>query len=178
MVTGHSFDIVRLLKSRSLSHCFWGAMLLVHLPALVAGWQALLAGRSADLEAVTFVALNLSAVLFVLKVHGARWLEFDTRPGSLLALGLSIVLVHINVAGSPQAPPALPAAPPIVAGVLLAASLVRVQRFGRQVLASVRSQRPPLLRAWPGDGTDVRVCCLEASRTLTPRPPPRTKFTP
>lgn len=125
------------LGRRSVCQVLWALMLLVHLPALLKGWSAIALDGGTSVRTASFVALNLSALLFVLKTAGVRWLDFATDRRSLVALTLAIGLLHVNLAPGAEAL-ALPQAPHAAAGVILIVGLVPVQRLARRLLAGGR----------------------------------------
>jgi hypothetical protein len=153
------------------THWLWLAMLLVHLPGLIAGWKDVLVDGFADLRLSGFVALNLSALIFILKIRDVRWLEFGTDRRSLLTLSIAVALLHINLVRPPDRLNYLPQESEAVAGVLFVASLLHVQQLVQRLLAP-SGRRQERLRGW----ILTTVCDITAAplrlRALAPRAPP------
>ncbi len=120
----------------------------------------MLLGGAEGVVPTRFVALNLSALLFLLKIVGVRWLEFGTDGRSLLVLGLAIGLVHAGIWNDGGQFPLFVESHQCIAGLCFAASLTRVQQFGRRLLESNR---------WRGRRRAMDlVHCLVATNTYDP----------
>jgi hypothetical protein len=160
------------LLSRYWQSNVWLIVLLLHVPALCSVWRVLLFDGAAGDVPTRFLALNLSALLFLLKIAGVRWLEFGTDRRSLLVLGLAIGLVHTGVWHDLGASPIVVESHQCVAGLLLATSLKRVHQLGRQKSGSnrPREQRFAVDRV-PGY-IAVRARDGLAHGSLPPRAPP------
>jgi hypothetical protein len=171
--------IARVTRYRHLAYAgrlawwLWLAMLLVHLPALVGGWGRILADQATDLRLTGFILLNISTILFVLKLGNVRWLRFGSDRRSIISLTVAVALLHVNVGADAGSAAALPQEHQAAAAVLLLASLAPVQRFFRG-----DARRPSGSAAWtligilpadPGEAaTSRRVCPVRI-----PRAPPR-----
>lgn len=145
-------------------------MLLVHLPALLADWKALLAQHAEHVHPLSFAALNLSALFFILKIRGVRWLEFGRDPRSLLALGVAVAILHIHVVRDHTT--AVPQESQVVATVLFTLSLTQVQRLLGRAATRRRCLRDDL--AFLGHCLDDCVTTITRHRdlALAPRAPP------
>lgn len=165
-------QIIRRLQSHPRRHWLWVVMLLVHLPALTGDWSALLLRQGAGVNVVGFIALNLSALFFVLKIRDVRWLQFGTDGRSLLTLTIAIALLHVNLTA--EAGQGVPYADrcQVAATLLLVASLAPVQALLADWLSCTAAARP---RSQRGQlrGDTARVCRSILPRLLrSPRAPP------
>lgn len=146
-------------------------MLVVHAPAFLGAWRALLLeGDAARVGACVW--LTASMALFALKAARVRLLRFSAQPRAVLALTTAIVLIHAhNLA--PQATDELAAAP-IAATSLFVIGLKRVAPRDNDDAAERR-------RRARVDATVARTCAISPWRpglshagaaVQSPRPPP------
>lgn len=158
----------------AMGRCFWIVMAIVHAPALVGLWHALISEGAGSIRLSSFLGLNLATVLFVLKVWGVRLLEFEADRRSLIAITLAVALMHGNVIGAWSSCIAVPQEVPIAASILFASGLSRVQRALRRPFSCSREtwrtaksfiQRVRLSAFHPRQ-------LLLATRLCTPRAPP------
>ena len=133
-----------LFGSRRLAYWLWVTMLLVHMPALVRDWAELLTAHTLDVLGAGFILLNLSIVVFVLKLRSVRWLEFGADPRSLLCLFVAIALVHINAGQDPGQSPRALEGTEAIAGVFFAMGIAPVQRLLDRI-----GERPAARRVRP-----------------------------
>ena len=136
-----------LFGSRRLAYWLWVTMLLVHMPALVRDWAELLTAHAFDVLGAGFILLNLSIVVFVLKLRSVRWLEFGADPRSLLCLFVAIALIHINAGQDPGQSPRALEGTEAIAGVFFAMGITPVQRLLDRIgeRPATRRIRPLLL---------------------------------
>jgi hypothetical protein len=161
----------QLFRSEQLHAAFWIAMLAVHLPGLFSGWRAVFSAEFAHIKLAGFVALNLSALLFVLKWRGVRWLEFDTSPRALLSLTLAVFLIHSGVVSDSENP-ALNASPQLVASLMFVTSLTQVRRIVQRQLRPGGKRRRGEISSYQILLDTPRVVARCFAPALAPRAPP------
>lgn len=163
---------IRVFRSTVLHQGFWIGMLLIHLPAMITRWQALLAGELGNGQLLGFAALNLSTLFFALKVAGVRWLTFHTSPTALMALVVAVVLLHAGVVSDGQ-PLALHGSHHFVAGALVAGSLMGRRDLNAQSRSARRTFRTGDVTGWRRHHPlPVRLTGRHFRPALEPRAPP------
>jgi hypothetical protein len=156
----------------------WLSMVLLHAPAFVSVWWALISSGPLEATVAQGVGLNASMLFFVLKLFDARFLRGRTDWRSCVSYGLIIALVHVGVV--------IPAAGalagvehfPLASLALVAGGPVRIMNSGwRAALAYSGPARPAGLRAVQPSGPawlvppQLRRWTL-LFRTSIPRSPP------
>ena len=121
--------------------CMWILMLVIHLPALFIMWQLFLKEGAESVRLSSFLGLNLATLFFLLKIRGARLLEFTTNRHSLLTIVVAVTLMHANAVGMHLKYAAVPQDVNFAAGILFAAAFSRVQQFFGRLLSRTRTTR-------------------------------------
>lgn len=83
---------------------FWLIMLLMHTPALVSTCRNLgTSGLTAE-ASLTVLAIVVTMLYFLLKLIGARFLQFQMNRKTIIALCLITALLHVGVIGGESDP--------------------------------------------------------------------------
>lgn len=127
----HSGSLARI----ALSRCLWAVMLVCHIPALIASWRGLLQAEIVAEQLGGSLLLTASVIFFVLKLRGARFLEFNTDRRSLLAVTVAVGLLHADAIGTRLDFEPVPAQMPVAASTLFVAGLSRVQSVANNILS-------------------------------------------
>jgi len=165
-------QMVRRVQMHPHRTWLWVAMLLVHLPALAGDWGALLLPHGTGLHAGSFIALNLSALFFVLKIRDVRWLQFSSDRRSLVTLIIAVALLHVNLTAEPGQTVSYADRCQVAATLLLVVSLTPVQTLLANWLSGALAGRHRPRRG-PHRTAAVTTCRSALPRLLrSPRAPP------
>jgi hypothetical protein len=158
---------------RALARSLWLVVLLVHAPALLSGWATLLGDGGGLARLGGFVALNVSALFFILKICEVRLLEIRCDARSLAVFGVAIVLLHVHLGPGAALAAQLPQQTPLAAGVLVMLTLTPVQRMLESWLSAAPARRSRPARVLLA-GTPVadQPRWAQVPELATPRPPP------
>ena len=163
--------------SNLIRRIIWLAVALAHAPGLMAAWGHWLGGCFDPAELGGCITLSLAMVFFALKIVDVSWLRLRTDRRSLVAMGLILALLHIDVI-KPNVPLTnIPEYTTLMATTLLAAGLAREGRRQARVVrrASVSvGSTIPLLRSNDTVWFDVfrPRCWVLACRLYLLRAPP------
>lgn len=95
-----SVSIRRDLIGRLVARCAWAAMLLIHVPVLVAVLSSISATPDVWSRLASTAALTAVTALFLLKTLDVAWLRIGSSRHSVLVLLLAAAVFHHEVLGT------------------------------------------------------------------------------
>lgn len=163
--------------SNSVGRGIWLAVALAHGPGLVGAWERWIGGGFDPRGLGGLVTLSLAMVFFALKIVDVPWLRLRTDRRSLVAMGLVVALLHVDVIRPDAVVANIPEYTTLMASTLLAAGALRRSR--RCISTCRRASRDvastnPLLRSNETAWLDAfrPHCWVLASRLYLLRAPP------
>jgi len=114
----------------------WLLMAAAHVPACWSAWGSLLADGSDGSRLGACLTLSLAMVFFGLKVLDVAWLRFRTDRRSVVALLVTVALLHVDVLQPSNAPPLLAESTALVATTWLLALAEPIRRLVKAALVA------------------------------------------
>lgn len=143
-----------------LDRVFWALMLLMHAPALVGGWQSLMASGFATERFGTFLALSIAMLFFVLKLRGTACLRFRSGRHTWVAIFLVITLIHLDCIRPELDGTLVSNCAVFLATTTLVGGLTQMPRAFREFLGECG----PMLQSCSPEGRSGRTVWLDSRR--------------
>ncbi len=106
----------------SISRVAWLVMVVAHIPALIAACRAVIESGFDPSRLGACVALALATLFFILKTANVSFLRWKTDRRSCVALGMIVVLLHIDA----LRPQIFQVAVPVGATIVLTVAVVTI----------------------------------------------------